>query len=177
MAFDPVFEIEAQALASILDELDYFQILKIPATATAAEIKAAYYRESRLYHPDRYYAVPDSETKRAVARIYRRINEAYVCLRDDDRRAKYLEDINGPDRASRLRFTEESEQEQRAARDAEFGTTPQGRKLFAQGLLDMESGRHAQAVNQFKMALMYEPSNATFKAKYEEAAKAAGLAK
>lgn len=175
MAFDPVFEIEAQALASILDELDYFQILKIPTDASPADVKAAYYRESRQYHPDRFFSAPDSDTKQAVARIYRRINEAYLCLRDAGLRAKYLADISGPDRASRLRFTEEAEQEQRQAKEAELGATPQGRKLFAQGLLDLEAGRHSQAANQFKMALMYEPSNATFQAKYEEAARAAGL--
>lgn len=175
MAFDPVFEIEAQALASILDELDYFQILKIPPEASLADVKAAYYRESRQYHPDRFHSEPDSETKQAVARIYRRINEAYVCLRDDARREKYRADVSGPERASRLRFTEEAEQEHRQAKEAELGATPQGRQLFAQGLADLAAGRHAQAATQFKMALMYEPQNATFQAKYEEAAQAAGL--
>ena len=57
------FEIEAQALAQILDELDYFQILKIAQHASPVEIKAAYYRESRAYHPDRYSTLPAGELK------------------------------------------------------------------------------------------------------------------
>ena len=77
------FEIEAQALAQILDELDYFQILKIAQHASPVEIKAAYYRESRAYHPDRYSTLPPGELKDNIGRIYKRINEAYVCLRDD----------------------------------------------------------------------------------------------
>lgn len=174
MSFDPVFEIEATALASILDELDYFQILKIPTDADGDDIKAAYYRESRLYHPDRYFSAPDSDAKKAVESIYRRVNEAYVCLRDEERRQKYLSDIQGPERKQRLRFTYESEQEQRQAREAEQGATPQGRKLFAQGMVELEAGRASQALNHLKMALMYEPENQLFKSRYEEALEASG---
>jgi curved DNA-binding protein CbpA len=96
---DPIFEIEAQALAQIIDELDYFQILKIEPNASPVDIKNAYFRESRAYHPDQFFAVPDGDGKRAVAKIYKRINEAFVCLRDDRKRAKYLADVSGPDRA------------------------------------------------------------------------------
>ncbi len=56
-AWTPQFLIEVETLAAVLDQLDYFGVLKIPQTATPAEIKAAYYRESRAYHPDRYAAL------------------------------------------------------------------------------------------------------------------------
>src|SRR5579862_6276723 len=103
---DEGFEIEAQALAQVLDELDYFQILKVGQNANPNEIKAAYYRESRSYHPDRFFQLPSSELKDAIAKIYKRINEAYVCLREDSKRMKYLADILGPDRQKKLRFIE-----------------------------------------------------------------------
>src|SRR5205085_5577768 len=108
---DEAFEIEAQALAQILDELDYFQILKIGQQASPADIKAAYYRESRAYHPDRFSTLAPGALKENIGRIYKRINEAYVCLRDDSKRTKYLGDVIGPDRQSKLRFIEASEQE------------------------------------------------------------------
>src|SRR5436190_4065643 len=101
---DDGFEIEAQALAQILDELDYFQILKVGQNASPGEIKAAYYRESRLYHPDRFSTLPASELKDNIGKIYKRINEAYVCLRDDTKRTKYIADVIGPDRQRKLRF-------------------------------------------------------------------------
>jgi hypothetical protein len=44
---DAQFLIELETLAAALDQLDYFAVLKLPQTATPAEIKAAYYRESR----------------------------------------------------------------------------------------------------------------------------------
>ena len=170
-AVDEAFEIEAQALAQIMDELDYFQILKVPQTASPTDIKHSYYRESRTYHPDRFYQMPAGELKEALARIYKRINEAYVCLRDDARRAKYLSDVTGPERARKLRFVEASEQELKRDKEQEIGTTPQGRKFFMAGLQDMAAQRFAAAERNFKMALTYEPGNANYKTKRDEAAK------
>jgi DnaJ-class molecular chaperone len=169
--FDESFEIEAQALVQVLDELDYFQILKVPQTAAPAEIKGAYYRESRAYHPDRFFQLQNLELKDAVGKIYKRINEAYVCLRDDVRRGKYAVDVTGPERQKKLRFVEASEQELKKDKEQEIGVTPQGRKFFMQGLTDMAAQRFAAAERNFKMALTYEPANPNYKLKRDEAAK------
>lgn len=174
---DPIFEIETQAVSLIIDELDYFQILKVEQTAPLPAIRDAYFRESRTYHPDRYFTLPDGELKSAIDRISKRINEAWVCLRDDAKRAQYLTDVNGPDREKKLRYTEASEEELRRARDAQLGTTSQGRNMFQQGLIELEAGRYQQAAQNFKMALMYEPENELFKAKNEEAVSLARGAK
>jgi len=168
---DEGFEIEAQALAQILDELDYFQILKVGQNASPVEIKAAYYRESRAYHPDRFSTLPPGEMKDNIGKIYKRINEAYVCLRDDSKRSKYLGDIVGSERQKKLRFVEASEQELKKEKEQEVGQTPQGRKFFMAGLADMAAQRFESAERNFKMALTYEPGNANFKAKRDEAGK------
>ncbi len=47
---DAQFLIEVETLAAVLDQLDYYGVLKIPQGAGAAEVKAGYYRESRLNH-------------------------------------------------------------------------------------------------------------------------------
>jgi DnaJ-class molecular chaperone len=168
---DDTFEIEAAALAQVLDELDYFQILKVGQGANPNEIKTAYYRESRAYHPDRFYQLPNLDLKESIGRIYKRVNEAYVCLRDDVKRAKYLADVNGPDRQKKLRFVEASEQELKKDKEQEIGATPQGRKFYMAGLQDMAGQRFAAAERNFKMALTYEPNNANYKAKRDEAGK------
>jgi len=168
---DETFEIEAAALAQIMDELDYFQILKVGQDASPSQIKAAYYRESRAYHPDRFFQLPNLDLKEAIGRIYKRINEAYVCLRDDTRRAKYLADVNGSERQKKLRFVEASEQELKKDKEQEIGSTPQGRKFFMAGLSDMAAQRFAAAERNFKMALTYEPNNPNYKAKRDEAGK------
>lgn len=169
--------IECEALVGILDELDYFQLLKIPTSAALAEVKAAYYRESRRFHPDRVFHLDDASLKSRVMHVYKRITEAYSVLRDEVRRGKYLEGISGPQRQEKLRFDESSEQELKKAREEQTGVTPNGRKLFAAGLLAMQSGQFESAERSFKMALLYEPANARFKEKLEEAREKAAAAR
>jgi DnaJ-class molecular chaperone len=168
---DEAFEIEAHALAQVLDELDYLQILKVGQNSSPGELKLAYYRESRAYHPDRFLQLENIELRDAIGKIYKRINEAYVCLRDDSKRVKYLADISGADRQKKLRFVEASEQELKKEKEQEVGATPQGRKFFMAGLADLAAQRFASAERNFKMALTYEPANVNFKAKRDEAAK------
>lgn len=164
---DEGFRIEVEALAAALDQLDYFGVLKLPQTAGQAEVKAAYYRESRAYHPDRFAAHPDAELRDVLGRIYRRINEAYTVLRDDRKRAKYAQDVNGPERSQKLRFTEADEaqvkEEQKKKLDEQMGSTPNGRKFYATALVEMRAQRWEPALRALKSALMYEPANAKFK--------------
>ncbi len=164
---EPGFVIEVQALAAALEQLDYFGVLKIPQGAGHAEIKAAYYRESRAFHPDRFAAYPDAALRELVGRIYRRVNEAYTVLRDDRRRAKYLQDITGPDRARKLRFTEADEvevkEEEKKKIEEQMGQTPNGRKFYATALVEIQAQRWETAHRALKSALMYEPANAKFK--------------
>jgi len=164
---DPGFIIEVEALAAALDQLDYFGVLKLPQGAGHAEIKAAYYRESRAYHPDRFAAYPDAAFREVVGKIYRRVNEAYTVLRDDRRRARYVQDIAGPERAQKLRFTEADEaavkEEQKKKVEEQMGQTPNGRKFYAAALLEIQGQRWDAAQRSLKSALMYEPGNAKFK--------------
>ncbi len=163
------FAIEAEAVAGLLDGLDYFQVLKIDRNASAAEVKASFYRESRTYHPDRVFHVDDPALKANVHRIYKRVTEAWSVLRDDDKRRKYAADIAGPQREQKLRWTETSEAERKKAREEEIGATPNGRKFYAQGLAALDGGRADEALRSFKAALMYEPQNARSKEKADEA--------
>ncbi len=164
---DAQFLIEVETLAAVLDQLDYFGVLKVPQTAGPGDIKAAYYRESRAYHPDRYATVESAELKEMIGRIYRRVNEAYTVLRDDRKRARYLADVTGPEREKKLRFTEVEEakvkEEQKKKIEEQFGQTPNGRKFYAAALKEIQGGRWEAAERALKSALMYEPGNAKFK--------------
>jgi DnaJ-class molecular chaperone len=161
------FIMEVETLALVIDQLDYFGVLKVAQEATPAEIKAAYYRESRAYHPDRYAALESAELKEMIGRIYRRVNEAYTVLRDDRKRARYLADVTGPEREQKLRFTEVEEakvkEEQKKKLEEQFGQTPNGRKFYAAALVEIQAGRWDGAERALKSALVYEPGNAKFK--------------
>ncbi|XP_045850111.1 dnaJ homolog subfamily C member 30, mitochondrial [Meles meles] len=74
-----------------------YELLGVPSTATQAQIKAAYYRQSFLYHPDR-----NSGSAEAAER-FTRISQAYLVLGSATLRRKYDrgllsdEDLRGPD--------------------------------------------------------------------------------
>lgn len=61
---------------------DYYEILGVDKTATAAQIKAAYRKMALQYHPDKNKA-PDAEEK------FKEINEAYQVLSDTQKRQAY----------------------------------------------------------------------------------------
>ena len=169
---DPRAITHLNALAARLKTLDYFQILSLEKDATPAEIKAAFHRWSRAYHPDRFYQLADSELKHRVNEVYKRITEAYYVLRDDAKRKGYLSDISGPDRAQKLRFTEASEVETKAAirkeQEEQIGTHPKSRQLFHAAMADIDAQRWQAAERNLKTALTFEPANPRYKEKLTE---------
>lgn len=158
-----------------LDQLDYFEVLMLERTATPADIKRAFYRESRTYHPDRFFHVDSKELKERINELYKRVTEAYYVLRDDTKRKKYVVDVTGPERAQKLRFTEASEAETKAAakkeQEEQIGTHPKGRQFFQQAQKDADAGNWSAAERNLKMALTYEPSNARYKERLAEVQK------
>ena len=175
---DPSFELETEAFSQILESLDYFEVLKVAKSATPEQIRDAFQALTRLYHPDRYHAFPASPFKDEVLRIYKRITEAYVVLRDDRKRKKYLGDVTGSERAQKLRFTEEDESQTRelAKREVEeqIGQTAKGRQLYQLAMRDLEAGRADVAIRNLRMAVNFEPQNQLFKDKLRELEKARG---
>jgi curved DNA-binding protein CbpA len=166
---------ELESRCAQLDQLDYFQVLQLAREATPADIKKAFYRDSRTYHPDRFYQMDSKALKDQVNELYKRVTEAYYVLRDDTKRRKYLADIGGPERAQKLRFTEASEAESKAAvkkeQEEQIGVHPKGRQFYQLGAADLEAGRWSSAERNLKMAITYEPSNARYKEKLSEAQK------
>ncbi len=67
----------------LMDFIDYYKVLELPKTATADDIKKAYRKLARQYHPD------TNPNNAGANKKFQEINEANEVLSDPDKRKKY----------------------------------------------------------------------------------------
>ena len=65
------------------DKRDYYEVLGVSKTATDEELKKAFRKLAKQYHPDLHPDDKDAEMK------FKEINEAYEVLSDKEKRARY----------------------------------------------------------------------------------------
>ncbi|CAF4384199.1 unnamed protein product [Rotaria sp. Silwood2] len=66
------------------DKKDYYDVLGVPKTATAKEVKKAYYTLAKQYHPD-----TTDKKDAATAKQFQEVSEAYEVLSDETKRKNY----------------------------------------------------------------------------------------
>ena len=113
---------------------DYYRTLGVPKTASAEDIKAAYRRLARKYHPD-VSEEPDAE------RRFKEVGEAYEVLRDADKRTAY--DQLGPNWKAGQDFRPPPGWNQRF----DFGGDSGGNDVFSEFFREL-FGKRARAARQ-----------------------------
>jgi curved DNA-binding protein CbpA len=71
---------------NVTDEKDFYKLLNINANATQQEIREAYKRRAREFHPDKNTA--------DTTRIFQAMKLAYETLYDEERRMEYNADTD-----------------------------------------------------------------------------------
>ncbi len=101
---------------------DYYAVLGVTPTASDGEIRRAYLRLARHYHPDLNHGVQDRQIKL--------LNEAYEVLRDPRKRAAY-----DAHRAAELRVRALREARLKRAQGGIMGTTAATEMTWFEGLV------------------------------------------
>jgi hypothetical protein len=136
---------EIKALAGLLDELDYYQLLEARREASTSELKQAYYQLSRRFHPD-VHRHQIADVRGAAERV-----------------AKL-----GTGEGVRIQLAEAEAVADKRSVEERLGTTPNGRRYFTLAHTDIDRGDLKSAVRNLQMALTFEPQNSFFKQKLEE---------
>ena len=164
-AIDPL---EITALARIMDELDYYQLLGVDRKAASSEIRKAYHACSRSFHPDANRELPP-DLLEDCGRISKRITEAYCVLRDARRRQAYdAKRDEGADGSLRIQIAEARSAHVEQRKAAARGSTARVGSSSPRPRRTRRRGNLASAISNLQMALTFEPANAGFKAMIEE---------
>jgi len=76
-----------------LELRDAFELLEVGREADKKEIKRAYFKLSKEFHPDRFFNKNIGPYRDRLSKIFQSIKAAFELLNDDARRAAYLESV------------------------------------------------------------------------------------
>jgi len=158
-AIDPL---EISALARIMDELDYYQLLNVDPKASTTDIRKAYHASSRSFHPDANRTL-NEDLRGHCGKISKRITEAYCVLRDSRRRSAY-DSKRAEGNSLRIQISEAKTTHVEQRKAEARGATPQGRQFHAKADSDLRAGNLAGAIQNLQMALTFEADNVGFNA-------------
>lgn len=78
-------------------EGNYFQMLDVSENPTEHEVRVAYHRMAKEFHPDRFFGMASPEIKAQVEEIFRLATKAYEDLNTQEKITKYKESLESED--------------------------------------------------------------------------------
>ncbi len=169
-----------------LDELTHYQLLGVDRRAKSKEIKRAYFKVSKDYHPDSYFRKNIGTFKRKVNALFKAISNAYDVLSNEQKRLAY--DATLPYEPTPEEMEEAKRKEEAQARDQRLREERKKRLLKrmpmarrkAQARQHFEEAKTARADrdvlkanNEIRIALSLDPDNSTYEAFLQEVAPSA----
>lgn len=88
---------EVVAMAAALKSMTHFEVLGIPRASTEVQVKEAYFRLVKRFHPDTQHDPALADLAGDIEAIFIRVGQAYETLRSARSRAQYEERL-GPNR-------------------------------------------------------------------------------
>lgn len=204
-ALEPLTDEEAAAMAEDSDlteaerrlilamrrkvgRVDYFALLGVSQDVSKRDLRRAYFRRSKEFHPDRYYSKNTGRFGPWLAVVFETLSRAFDVLSDDKARQRYEASLAGAEQAGQSRPEYATELFERACAAEGRGDLDNALVLFAATVrMDAQArylsraarcalaaGRVVQAEEYAKNAAQLEPSNPSIARVLAETYRAAG---
>ena len=139
---------------------DPYEVLGISKNASQDEIKSAYRKLAKQYHPDRYVGNPLADL---AAEKFKEINEAYETLTGSSGNSYTGNSYSGAGDFARIRnlINMMSYDQAEQLLDAMQNRTAEW--FYLKGLIYLRRGWHSQGVNFVRQAVNMEPGNMEYR--------------
>ncbi|MBI5746212.1 MAG: DnaJ domain-containing protein, partial [Nitrospirae bacterium] len=128
--------------------MDHYQILGLKKGASGDEVKKAYFRLAKEYHPDIHYQEGMDEMKGMLEAIFRKITESYDVLSVDQKKQEY--DL----------YSVISKHERRKPKEEK--TDVRAQSQYQRALDAFNKGDLREAVNSIEWAIRIEPTRPVY---------------
>jgi curved DNA-binding protein CbpA len=163
-------------LDRLSDAVSYYEVLDLPRTAGAGEIKESYYALARRYHPDRFHLKSGTGLHAKISSAFARITQAYETLTNPRTRSAYDMALgrsqklaDAAPRAEKVNAVPVPADEVETEMDSAEPASGQAEHNFQEGFGALQQGRINAAVTLLAAASRLAPEQARYRAYYGKA--------
>jgi Flp pilus assembly protein TadD/DnaJ-domain-containing protein 1 len=146
----------------VLPGQDHYQVLGVTVASTSAELKKAYFRLAKSYHPDRHFDATMADLKQKLEALFDRIHKAYTVLSDQAKRAEYdmaaRKKTQEPKKAAGEFVEKRAEDYQEDYKEKVVRAADQ----FNNGMREFKTGNYWGAEEKFAWATRLDPIKAPY---------------
>ncbi len=181
---DPGLELDLDVQRRVLEfesRLDesYYEILGVGPSAEPREIKRAYFRLSREFHPDRYFRRETGHFGRRLERIFRKLLEAHEMLSDPMARAEMEKSLAQgagsapqPARSTEARVGPVEAQRRLKQVSAQakvvMARRQKAKHYFETGMAAFRAERWLEAAASVRLGIAFDPANDAYRESFAE---------
>ncbi len=175
------FEDKVRSLYLELENLNYYQLLGLKQDADAEDIKKAYHRMTKEYHPDKLFRDGDVELRKRLQGIFAEITQAYKTLNNpalkkeyDARLEEWEDEIDEPEKGDGKEGVGKKKVRSRPpkppvkpteapAKNPFMDNVLKAKRLYDGAVIEIKRENYASARQNLRLATTLDPYNSKYK--------------